>query len=408
MKTNAFVSLALSVVAATAANIDVATISVSVPTTVFAIPVVYATASGAPAVTSLAAADAATVPSDPRATKVFSNAAQASAALAGQLRARDASTICPPQPSGIAYKSTPDTPQAFAADPYYGQQALAASVPSGYTQTFSNLNASNSANKYMGYTLLNSYDVSGCAAKCNAITGCNSFGVYFERDPSVDPNSDCCANPPSTVNVKCVFWGDAITTANANNFGQWRNQFEVLIAGSNGYVNTTYLNPNPNPSCATKYPVAGGIQVWNPNNVGGVNSKWLSVASDSSLRMVTGSASASLNGTAFAIYGSTPYMVNANSTTCNNALAISTTVRGKQIASFSTVGTSGYAYPTCMVRTWSDWMVICSVSGVVQTAYVCASDNYSNIYWNAGTNDPAGCVWAALFYHPASNPYAAS
>jgi hypothetical protein len=31
-----------------------------------------------------------------------------------------------------------------------------------------------------------------------------------------------------------------VAVSNANNYGQWRNQFQVLIAGSNGYIQTAY------------------------------------------------------------------------------------------------------------------------------------------------------------------------
>lgn len=67
-----------------------------------------------------------------------------------------------------------------------------------------------------------------------------SVNIYFERDPSVDPGSGTtCQNPSSTNNIKCVFWGGPINSGNANNAGQYRNQFQVVIAGSNGYVNNT-------------------------------------------------------------------------------------------------------------------------------------------------------------------------
>lgn len=39
--------------------------------------------------------------------------------------------------------------------------------------------------------------------------------------------------------IKCVFWGGPVTTANALNKGQYRSSFQVVIAGSNGYTNTS-------------------------------------------------------------------------------------------------------------------------------------------------------------------------
>ncbi|KAI4733422.1 glycoside hydrolase, partial [Aureobasidium sp. EXF-8845] len=116
--------------------------------------------------------------------------------------------------------------------------ASAAATPSGYTQAFKNLNASNNAYGYLGFTNLASYDSEKCASKCNAISGCAAFNLYYERDPSKDPGTGC-ENPSSTTNIKCVFWGGPLTTSNANNAGQWRSKFQVVIAGSNGYVNNT-------------------------------------------------------------------------------------------------------------------------------------------------------------------------
>lgn len=102
---------------------------------------------------------------------------------------------------------------------------------------------------YLGFTTLTAYDSALCAKKCNAITGCAAFNLYFERDPTVDPGTGC-TDPASTTAIKCVFWGGPVTTSNANNYGQYRSSFEVVIAGSNGYVNNTiepatgYSSPN--------------------------------------------------------------------------------------------------------------------------------------------------------------------
>jgi len=54
--------------------------------------------------------------------------------------------VCPTQPAGSGPLTTSpaDTPSAFLANPAYSQAALAAPVPAGYTQVYSNLNASTS------------------------------------------------------------------------------------------------------------------------------------------------------------------------------------------------------------------------------------------------------------------------
>ncbi|KAI5272126.1 hypothetical protein E4T47_04512 [Aureobasidium subglaciale] len=233
-------------------SIDIDAISVAIPTTVFNLPVVYVTAEDAPTVTATTLASSAIPSSDPSATNVFDSPADVTAALssASELAAatssaavdKRAASSCVPQPTGINYAVQPDTAAGWVADTHFPSVASAASaaVPAGYVSSFVGLTASNSADGYAGFTLMDSYDVAGCAAKCNAISSCKSFNIYFERDPSVNPDDTTCSDPASYVQVKCVYWQGAVTTDNANNFGQWRNQFQVLIAGSNGYINSAY------------------------------------------------------------------------------------------------------------------------------------------------------------------------
>ncbi|THV74037.1 hypothetical protein D6C87_07606 [Aureobasidium pullulans] len=380
----------------------------AIPTGVFHLPVVYATAGG-PAITATTLAVSATASSDPSATSLINAAARASLVVSPAQKRdshhkRDGN--CAAQPSGISHNSTPDTPAAFVADPYYAQQAEDAVVPAGYTAMFTNLNASNSANKYMGYTLLPSYDVQSCSNRCSAITGCNSFNIYFERDPSLDPSALDCPNPASTVNVKCVFWGDVVGAINANNFGQWRNSFQVLIAGSNGYVNSSLIAPK---TCQKSFPNAGGIQVWNPSNPNNLNSKWMSVGSGNSpsLNLVTGTSGASSNGTSFSNNNIDWLLFNVNGTNCGNALSVSSTNTSPQIATFETVGTAGKVNLGCWVRSWSDFMVTCSNNGRVWTASVCSSDGYTNLYWSPN-GVASGCQWVGLYYHVPANPNAPS
>jgi len=66
------------------------------------------------------------------------------------------------------------------------------------------------------------------------------LNIYFERNPCVDPGSGTgCSNPFSNTLIKCVFWGGPVTSANAANTGQWRGDFYVVMAGSNGYINSS-------------------------------------------------------------------------------------------------------------------------------------------------------------------------
>lgn len=151
-----------------------------------------------------------------------------------------------PQPSGYGPVSRPDTAAAFAANPVYGRTAKRASTPEGFTEVFTNLNASSSDYGYLGYTTLESYDTASCAAQCQAITDCYSFNICesdrivhnllradfldFERDPSVDPGSGSnCQDPASTTNIKCAFWGAPISSTTATNNGQWRDDFEACL-----------------------------------------------------------------------------------------------------------------------------------------------------------------------------------
>lgn len=179
-------------------------------------------------------------------TQITSNVA--SAAITETSSVADLASLakrsaCAAQPTGALYAPTvtKDTPAAFTNNPAFASIALNATVPSGYVQRFSNLKASNNAYGYMGYTTLDSYDTNACAAKCNAINGCSSINIFFERDPSVNPGPGCM-NPPSVTMIKCVFWGSPVNTGNAVNRGEWRQNFQVVIAGSNGYE-SAYATP---------------------------------------------------------------------------------------------------------------------------------------------------------------------
>ncbi|OCK84336.1 hypothetical protein K432DRAFT_414050 [Lepidopterella palustris CBS 459.81] len=151
------------------------------------------------------------------------------------------SATCTPLPAGSGPVPTPDTPSAFLAYSAFAAAASQAPAPAGYVQTFQNLQASNNANGYLGYKSLTTYDVSACAKACDGVKGCSAFNIYFERDPALAPGADCL-NPNSTTVIKCVYWGGPVTAENAVNKGQWRNNFQVVIAGSNGYVNQTVTN----------------------------------------------------------------------------------------------------------------------------------------------------------------------
>ncbi|KAH0419318.1 glycoside hydrolase, partial [Aureobasidium melanogenum] len=229
----AFAALAACIVFANAQTFDMDMILAAEPVPTPSIPVVYVTGDNP---TTTASATTVSYAESQAAASVSSEVIAAASSTA--LDKRAAST-CVPQPTGISYESSPDTASAFLADGYYSSVASAALTPAGYVSTFTNLQASNNAYGYMGYQLLKTYDTQLCSQKCDNINGCLSFNIYYERDPSVDPNDASCSNPSSTTNIKCVFWGGPVLKSNALNAGQWRNKFQVVIAGSNGYVNKT-------------------------------------------------------------------------------------------------------------------------------------------------------------------------
>jgi hypothetical protein len=102
---------------------------------------------------------------------------------------KKAVTPCTKLPTGYGPTPTPDSPSAFLALPDFGKAALAAQTPSGYFQSFQNVNASNNAHGYLGFTALTSYDVNKCAARCNALTGCKL--VIFILVWVVDDDAGC-------------------------------------------------------------------------------------------------------------------------------------------------------------------------------------------------------------------------
>ncbi|XPS69531.1 hypothetical protein M3J09_001799 [Ascochyta lentis] len=93
----------------------------------------------------------------------------------------------------------------------------------------------------MGYTILSTYNVSECANICTRTLGCQAFNIYFERGPSQVPGT-VCPDPLALVNAFCALWGGPVSTDNALNEGQYREQFHVVITASNGYVVSSSLN----------------------------------------------------------------------------------------------------------------------------------------------------------------------
>lgn len=145
---------------------------------------------------------------------------------------------CSAMPKGKGPVPSPDSPYAFLNSEELASAANKAPTPSGYKQSFKNLHASTTANGYLGYVALDSYDTTLCASKCDEQESCQAINIFFERNPTLQVGSEC-PNPPSTTYIKCVFWGDLVTKDNTNNTGYTNNAFLVVAAGSNGYNNQT-------------------------------------------------------------------------------------------------------------------------------------------------------------------------
>lgn len=156
----------------------------------------------------------------------------------GQKKKRQTASTCQPQPSGSGPVASPDTVSAFLNNPALTSVASAAATaaPAAYSNVFYNLQGSTQQTGYIGLHTLTSYDVNKCTAYCEASTYCEAFNIYYERDPTVNPNDASCANPPSLTNIKCTLYGYPISANSATNTGQYRDQFQVVITGSNGYV----------------------------------------------------------------------------------------------------------------------------------------------------------------------------
>lgn len=147
------------------------------------------------------------------------------------LTARDA---CDARPLGQGIPNTyPDDAEDFVNNPQYSNLAVDSYVPQGYEIVFQNLNAATQQSGYLGFYTLNGYDTIACRQQCDATATCTAFNTYIERDPVVEPG-DGCSNPNSTAVAKCALYGLPISADTATNSGQFQEDFQIVIAGSNG------------------------------------------------------------------------------------------------------------------------------------------------------------------------------
>ncbi|KAG9733637.1 hypothetical protein KCU75_g18099, partial [Aureobasidium melanogenum] len=69
-----------------------------------------------------------------------------------------------------------------------------------------------------------------------------AFNVYIQRDASLEPAA-ACPSPSSVIYARCVLWGSPLSSDSATNTGSMREQFEVVVAGSNAYQNNSLAVP---------------------------------------------------------------------------------------------------------------------------------------------------------------------
>ncbi|KAJ4348973.1 hypothetical protein N0V95_005021 [Ascochyta clinopodiicola] len=141
---------------------------------------------------------------------------------------------CDPQPLGNGPSVSPDNAATFSSSTELSRIARTADTPSGYQQSFQDQSGSLQQIGYLTYKTYQTYDVQGCADACDSEKYCLGFNIYFERDPTLEPGPNC-PSPASTTNIKCSLYGYPVAEKAATNKGQWRQDFQVVIAGSNGY-----------------------------------------------------------------------------------------------------------------------------------------------------------------------------
>ncbi|EKG20113.1 hypothetical protein MPH_02558 [Macrophomina phaseolina MS6] len=130
------------------------------------------------------------------------------------------------------------SPSVWVSDAALTAPATAATVaPSGYVAAngFNNLQGSLQEMGYLTVKTLQSYNPQKCADYCDAEDLCMGFDIYFERDPATDTGCAPNKNPDSITTIGCTLYAYHVAASLATNKGQWRDNFQVVITGSNGY-----------------------------------------------------------------------------------------------------------------------------------------------------------------------------
>lgn len=163
---------------------------------------------------------------------LFTAGLVAAVPLESRQTSTDPNAPCGQQPFGYGPPSSTDT--NFMQNQIYPFMSLVAQTPAGYTAAFRNQSGATSQAGYQGYYYLMSYNTTQCASLCSSSTGCTAFNIYYERDPLQNP-ANACPNPNPTTSIKCSLWSSTVSQGTATNYGQYRDQFHVVIAGSDGF-----------------------------------------------------------------------------------------------------------------------------------------------------------------------------
>jgi len=161
------------------------------------------------------------------------------------------------------YQTSPDTPNQFLIDSTMASiSANAFYPPPGYSLNFTGALGSLIMPNYLGYYELSSYNLTACGARCDATPGCLSFNIYFERTPQ-NVITSTCRTTSSAAMAKCALYGQYVNSTLAVNYGEYKNDFVVVIAGSSGF------NRNVAPANLTGYTAPralyGAINQSDPN-----------------------------------------------------------------------------------------------------------------------------------------------
>ncbi|KAF1832653.1 hypothetical protein BDW02DRAFT_471228, partial [Decorospora gaudefroyi] len=148
--------------------------------------------------------------------------------------------VCASTGNSTAPDPESNTLTGFLQSQAYTALAADASTPPGYELALSNADCSISSTRYMMYVEMESYSPEACAEVCSQHSGCDSFNIYVQRDPSLVPGPEC-PNPSGIAVTRCALYSEPVQPDSCNNVGQEvgpadanGEAFKVAIRGSNG------------------------------------------------------------------------------------------------------------------------------------------------------------------------------